>query len=83
MASRLVNNYRGKMGILSITFVHTRAIQMRRNCQRHNVEGIPQDELTQLQHPWYLSDFIIYSPNTSTEFYGNKHCVPNMVKLVT
>jgi hypothetical protein len=56
---------------------------MRINSQCHNVEGIPQNELTQLQHLWYLSDFTIYSPNMSTEFYGNKHCVPNMVKLVT
>jgi hypothetical protein len=56
---------------------------MRRNSQCYNVEGIPQNELTQLQHPWYLSDFIIYSPNMSTQFYVNKHCVPNMVKLVT
>jgi hypothetical protein len=56
--------------------------QMCRNCQRYNVEGIPQNELTQLQHPWYLSDFTIYS-NMSTQFDANKHCVPNMVKLVT
>jgi hypothetical protein len=45
--------------------------------ERYNVEGIPQNSLTQLQHPWYLSD------NMSTQFYVNKHCVPNMVKLVT
>jgi hypothetical protein len=30
----------------------------------------------------YLSDFI-YLPNMSTQFDVNKHCVPNMVKLVT
>jgi hypothetical protein len=77
MASRFVNNYRGKMGILSITFatreqysqklcdVYVR-FQMRRNCQRYDVEGIPQNELTQLQHPWYLGDFTIYSPNEYT-----------------
>jgi hypothetical protein len=41
---------------------------MRRNCQRYDVEGIPLNELTQLQHPWYLSDFIIYSPNISKNF---------------
>jgi hypothetical protein len=47
---------------------------MRRNCQRYNLEGIPQNELTQLQHPWYLSDFTIYLPNMSTQFDANKHC---------
>jgi hypothetical protein len=56
---------------------------MRRNCQRYDVEGIPQNELTQLQHPWYLSDFTMYLPNMSTQFDANKHCVPNMVTLVT
>jgi hypothetical protein len=57
---------------------------MRRNCQRYYVEGIPQNELTQLQHSWYLlSDFTIYLPNMSTQFDANKHCVSNMVKLVT
>jgi hypothetical protein len=58
-------------------------IQIRKNCQRYDIEGIPQNELTQLQHLWYLSDFTIYSPNISTQFYEIKHCVPNMVKLVT
>jgi hypothetical protein len=74
MASRFVNNHRGKTDILSITFatreqfsqklrdIYVR-FQMRRNCQRYDVEGIPQNELTQLQHPWYLSDFTIHSPN--------------------
>jgi hypothetical protein len=52
------------------------------NCQCYNVEGIPQNEPTQLQHPWYLSDFTIYLPNMSTQFDANKHCVPNMVKLI-
>jgi hypothetical protein len=52
---------------------------MRRNCQRHNVEGIPQNQLTQLQHPWYLSDFTIYLPNMSTQVDANKNCVPNDV----
>jgi hypothetical protein len=73
MASRFVNNYRGKTGILSIKFatcrnfvISTLQFQMRRNCQRYNVEGIPQNELTQLQHLWYLSDFTIYSPNEYT-----------------
>jgi hypothetical protein len=56
MASRFVNNYRGKMGILSRTFeqclqrlcdIYVR-FQMHRNCQRYNVEGIPQNELTRL-----------------------------------
>jgi hypothetical protein len=59
---------------------------MRRNCQHYNVEGIPQNELTQLRDPWYLSDFSIYSPNMSTQFDVNKQCVPNimnMVRLVT
>jgi hypothetical protein len=50
---------------------------MRKNCQCYNVEEIPQNELTQ------LGDFTIYAPNMSTQFYGNKHCVPNMVRLVT
>jgi hypothetical protein len=79
-------DYRSKTGIRSIAFatrrnfvISTLRFQMRRNWQRYYVEGIPQNELTQLQHPWYLSD----SPNMSTQFYGNKHCVPNMVKLVT
>jgi hypothetical protein len=87
MASRFVNNYRGKTGILSIQFAtreqSTLRFQMHRNCQRYDVEGIPQNELTQLQHPWYLIDFSIYSPNMSTQFDVNKHRVPNMVKLVT
>jgi hypothetical protein len=57
--------------------ISTLRFQMRRNCQRINVKGIPQNESTQLQHPWYLSDFTIYLPNEmSTEFNGNKHCVP-------
>jgi hypothetical protein len=78
MASRFVNNRRGDTGILSITFasasntrrnfvISTLQFQMRRNCQRYNVEGIPQNELTQLQHPWYLGDFTIYLPNMSTQ----------------
>jgi hypothetical protein len=83
MASRLVNNYRGKTGILSKTFakheqysqklrdISTLWFQMRRNCQRYNVEGIPQNELTQLQHPWYLSDFTINLTNMSTQFDAN------------
>jgi hypothetical protein len=95
MASRFVNNYRGKTGILSVTFatreqysqklrdIYVISHQMRRNCQHYNVEGIPQNELTQLQHPWYLSDFTFYWPNMSTQFDANKHCVPNMVKLAT
>jgi hypothetical protein len=93
MASRFVNNYRGKTSILSIKFAtreqHSqkhrdiyRYLQMRRNCQRYNVEGIPQNELAQMQHPWYLSDFFIYSPNMSTQFDANKHGVPNMINLV-
>jgi hypothetical protein len=54
MVSRFVNNCRGKMDILSITFakheqysqklvISTLRFQMRRNCQRYNVEGIPQN----------------------------------------
>jgi hypothetical protein len=89
MASQFVNNYRGKTGILSKKLPHasntrrnivisTLRFQLRRNCQRLNVERIPQNEPTQLQHLWYLSDFYIYSPNMSTQFYVNKHCVPNM-----
>jgi hypothetical protein len=67
-ASRFVNNCHGKTGILSITFakreqysqklvISTLRFQMRRNCQHYNVEGLPQNELTQLQHLWYLSNF--------------------------
>jgi hypothetical protein len=74
----LVNNYCGKTGILSIKFatreqylqkprdIYTLRVQMRRNCQRYNVEGISQNEHTQLQHLWYLSDFTIYSHNEYT-----------------
>jgi hypothetical protein len=77
MGSRFVNNYCGKTGILSIIFnlphanntrrnfvISTLRFQMRRNCQRYNVEGIPQNELTRLQYPWYLSDFTM--PNEYT-----------------
>jgi hypothetical protein len=90
MASRFVNNYRGKTGILSITFATREQysqnlrdiyvmISDAQNCQRYNVEGIPQNELTQLQHPWYRSNFTIYLPNMSTQFDVNiKHCVPNI-----
>jgi hypothetical protein len=80
MASPFVNNYSGKMGtgIQSITFatheqysqklrdIYVR-FQMRRNRQHYYLEGIPQNELTQLQHPWYLIDFTIYSLRPMTE----------------
>jgi hypothetical protein len=94
MASRLVNNCHGKTGILSIAFAkHEQYLQKLRDIyvtisdaqKRYNVEGIPQNELTQLQHPWYFSDFTIYLPSMSTQFDmfdANEHCVPNMVKLV-
>jgi hypothetical protein len=52
--------------------IYTLRFQKRRNCQRYCVEGIPQNELPQLQNPWYLSNFSIYSPNTSTQFDVNK-----------
>jgi hypothetical protein len=58
MASRFVNNYCGKMGILSIKFA-TREQYTQKLCdiyvtisdaqKRYDVEGIPQMELTQLQ----------------------------------
>jgi hypothetical protein len=96
MASRFVNNYRGEMSILSITFatceqysqklrdIYTLRFQMCRHCQRYDVEGIPQNELTQLQHPWHgISATLPSICPMSTQFYGNKYCVPNMVKLVT
>jgi hypothetical protein len=61
------------MGILSITFAtreqysqKLRDIYVRFQMRRNYVEGIPQNELTQLQHPWYLSDFTIYLPNEYT-----------------
>jgi hypothetical protein len=82
MASRFVNNYHGKTGILSITFATCEQYLQKlhdircTDCQRYNVEGIPQNELV---FPWYFSDFTIYLPNTSTQFDANKHCVPNMV----
>jgi hypothetical protein len=73
MASRFVNTYRGKTGMLSKNWPHasnTRrnfAISTTRlNCQRLTLEGVPQNELTQLQHSWYLSDFYIYAPNEYT-----------------
>jgi hypothetical protein len=94
MASRFVNNCRGKTRILSITFakreqysqklrdIYVTISDAQKLSTLYNVEGIPLNELTQLQHPWYLSDFTIYSPNMNTQFDANKHCVPNMVKLV-
>jgi hypothetical protein len=47
-----------------------------RNCQCYNVEEIPQNELTQLQH--LFAQYYEYTILCR----GNKHCVPNMVKLV-
>jgi hypothetical protein len=61
MASEFVNNCRGKMGILRMTFakraqysqklrdIYVR-FQMRRDYQCYDVEGIPQNEPTQLHH---------------------------------
>jgi hypothetical protein len=94
VASRFVNNYRGKTGILSIAFAKREQYSQKlrdiyvtisdaQKLSRYNVKGIHQNDLTQLQHPWYLSDFTIYLPNMSTQLDANKHCVPNMVKLVT
>jgi hypothetical protein len=67
MASRFVSNYLGKTGILSITFAtreqYSQNLRYDFSCAetpRYNVEGIPQNEPTQLQHPWYLGDFSIY-----------------------
>jgi hypothetical protein len=86
-------NYRGKTGILSTTFatreqysqklcdVYVR-FQMRRNCLLYNVEGIPQNELTQLQYPWYLSDFHHLFAQRVHNFMEIS-IVFHMVKLVT
>jgi hypothetical protein len=61
------------MGILSITFatceqylqklrdIYVKISDAQKLSTLYNVEGIPQNELIQLQHPWYLSDFSIYS----------------------
>jgi hypothetical protein len=82
MASRLVNNYRGKTGILSITFrdvyvtiSDAQKLTLEREFLRINglncsIRGISATSPS------------MYSPNMSTQFYVNKHCIPNMVKLV-
>jgi hypothetical protein len=89
MASRFVNNYRGKTGILSIKCatreqysqklrdIYVR-FQMRRIWQRYNVEGIPRLNWLNCS----IRGISVTSPSIrpmSTQFYGNKHCVPNMV----
>jgi hypothetical protein len=70
MASRFVNNYRGKTGILSIKFATREQYSQKLRDIYVNVTisdaQKPQNELTQLQHPWYMSDFTIYSRNEYT-----------------
>jgi hypothetical protein len=57
MASRFAKFAKREQYSQKLRDISTLRFQMRRNCQRYNVEGIPQHEPTQLQHPWYLSDF--------------------------
>jgi hypothetical protein len=54
--------------------------QMRRNCERLTPEGIPQNERTRLQHPWYISDFYIYAPNEYTILTPTP--TPQLLKLL-
>jgi hypothetical protein len=73
-----VNTYRGKTRILS-----KKIATREQHSQKLRDIYVTTSDVAQLQPPWYLSDFYIYAPNMSTQFYVNKHCVPNMVKLVT
>jgi hypothetical protein len=66
MASQFVNTYRGKTGILSKYLPHTsNTLQNLRDIYYFTIADVQKlstshAELTQLQHPWYLSDFAQY-----------------------
>jgi hypothetical protein len=62
MASRFVNNYRGKTGILSIIFATREQYSLKLRDIYVTISDAQklQNELTQLQHPWYLHLFAQY-----------------------
>jgi hypothetical protein len=64
MASRFVDNYRGKTGILSIKFATREQYSQKLRDIKATISNA--QKLSRLPHPWYLGDFSIYSPNTST-----------------